>query len=107
MESGLLITALMLSFLTSLINLVLSLFGSSGDAGVREIERCISLSGSGEAGGSSMGVGEAGVSATGDMGVSVTPGAVFDALRVVGAGGGDSGVSKSGVGDSGDSSRSS
>lgn len=47
-----------------------------------------------------MGVGEAGVSATGDMGVSTTP-------RVVGAGGGDSGVSKSGVGDSGDSSRSS
>ena len=72
-----------------------------------EIERCISLSGSGEAGVSSMGVGEAGVSATGDMGVSTTPGTVFDALRVVGAGGGDSGVSKSGVGDSGDSSRSS
>ena len=99
----------MLSFLTSLINLVLSLFGSSGDAGVREIERCISSSGSGEAGVSSMGVGEAGVSATGDIGVSTTaPWAVFDALRVVvGAGGGDSGVSKSGVGDSGDSSRSS
>ena len=99
----------MLSFLTSLINLVLSLFGSSGDAGVREIERCISSSGSGEAGVSSMGVGEAGVSAIGDMGVSTAPGAVFDALRVVvgAAGGGDSGVSKSGVGDSGDSSRSS
>ena len=107
MESGLLITALMLSFLTSLINLVLSLFGSSGDAGVREIERCISLSGSGEAGVSSMGVGEAGVSANGDMGESTIPGAVFDSLGVVGAGGGDSGVSKSGVGDSGDSSRSS
>ena len=98
----------MLSFLTSLINLVLlSLFGSSGEAGVLEIERCISLSGSGEAGVSSMGVGEAGVSASGDMGVSTTPGVTFDAPGVVGAGGGDSGVSKSGVGDSGDSSRSS
>ena len=107
MESGLLITALTLSFLTSLINLVLSLFGSSGEAGVREIERCISLSGSGEAGVSSMGVGEAGVSATGDIGVSANARAAVDAPRVVGAGGGDSGVSKSGVGDSGDSSRSS
>jgi hypothetical protein len=72
------------------------------------MEICISLSGSGEAGVSSMGVGEAGVSATGDMGVSNTPGVdPFDAPRVVVAGGGDSGVSKSGVGDSGDSSRSS